>query len=163
MTRTRSVSKIALWLGVVFGLTVMGPSWALGHEGKCPLCKLDLVQNTDSLDYEVVVKVGNKKIEYRCIYCVFGDQKRYKTDLVVYAPSEKPGEPVVLKRTAGVWSAPDSTVFLNSFAKHKTCATESRTFSSQHAFDRYVAKRAITDAVALTLDEMLVAAAERKE
>ena len=73
---------------------------SLRHEGECPYCKMPLVQNTKEQDNEVVVKFGNKRIEYRCIYCVIKDQKRYKSDLIVYAPSEKVGEPVVHNRHA---------------------------------------------------------------
>lgn len=135
-------------------LSVLAPR-AAAHKAECPFCKLGLVQNTDSLDYEVAVKYGNKRIEYRCIYCVFGDQKRYIGDIVVYAPSEKKGEPVVLKRTEGVWSAPEGTVFLNSFKRHKSCAEESRTFTSQAAFDAFVKAGNLQDVKALTLAQML--------
>lgn len=128
---------------------------AFAHEGTCPLCKTALLQNTKTQDNEVVVKFGNKRIEYRCVFCIIKDQSRYKTDLIVYAPSEKVGEPVVLKRTAGKWSAPDGTVFLNVFKKHSECAELSRAFSSRAAFDKYVADKKIADAKPLTLDEFL--------
>lgn len=130
-------------------------SSAIAHEGDCPFCKLKLVQNTKEQDNEVVLKMGNKRIEYRCITCVIKDQGRYKGDLVVYAPSEKVGEPVVLKRTGGKWSAPEGAVFLNSFTKHVDCAALSRAFSSKEAFDTYVKAKGQPDAKALTLEEFI--------
>jgi hypothetical protein len=142
--------KFALLLiGLILALS------AVAHEGNCPYCKLPLVQNTETQDNEVVVKFGNKRIEYRCVYCILKDQSRYKADLIVYAPSEKVGEPVVLKRTAGKWTAPEGAVFLNSFKKHAECAAESRAFSSRKAFDAYVEKNKLQDVKPLTLDELL--------
>ena len=125
------------------------------HEGDCPYCKLKLVQNTAEQDNEVVLRFGNKKIEYRCIFCVIKDQKRYKGDLVVYAPSEKVGEPVILKRTEGKWTGPDGVVFLNSFKKHVDCAALSRAFSNSAAYDAYVKKNDLKDTKALTLVEFI--------
>ncbi len=128
---------------------------ASAHEGDCPYCKLKLVQNTKDQDNEVVLKMGNKRIEYRCLFCVFKDQGRYKSDLVVYAPSEKVGEPVILKRTAGKWSAPEGAVFLNTFKKHADCAALSRAFSSKEAFEKYVKANSVQEAKALTLEQFI--------
>jgi len=128
---------------------------SVAHEGDCPFCKLKLVQNTADQDNEVVLRFGNKKIEYRCIFCVFKDQKRYKGDLVVYAPSEKVGEPVILKRTDGKWTAPEGVVFLNSFKKHVDCAALSRAFSSVAAYDAYVKKNDLKETKAFTLAEFV--------
>jgi hypothetical protein len=136
------------------------PSLASAHEGDCPYCKMKLVQNTKDQDNEVVVKFGNKRIEYRCVYCVVKDQGRYKADLVVYAPSEKVGEPVVMKRTAGKWSAPEGSVFLNTFTKHAQCAELSRAFSNRAAFDTYIKKNNVQNAKALTLEEFLALVAK---
>jgi hypothetical protein len=135
-------------------------AFAFAHEGDCPYCKLPLIQNTETADNEVVVKFGNKRIEYRCVSCVIKDQARYKMDLVVYAPSEKVGEPVVLKRTAGKWSAPEKAVFLYEVTKHAECATLARAFSSKDAFAVYVAKTPKPDAKPLTLDEFVKLAAK---
>jgi hypothetical protein len=85
-----------------------------------------------------------------------------KGDLIVYAPSEKVGEPVVLKRTAGEWSAPEGTVFLNAFKRHKDCALESRAFTSRAAFDKYVAAKGIGNAKPLTLTELQAEVAKKK-
>lgn len=137
-------------------------SVALAHEADCPYCKLKLVQNTKEEDNEVVVKFGNKRIEYRCIYCVVADQAKLKGDLVVYAPSEKAGSPIVLKRTDGKWIAPEGTLFLNTFKRHKTCAAESRAFTSRASFDKYVKAKGIEGAKALTLAEFLAEVAKKK-
>ncbi len=141
--------------GLVLISALVLSSFAVSHEGDCPYCKMPLVQNTKDQDNEVVVKFGNKRIEYRCVYCVVKDQKRYKSDLIVYAPSEKVGEPVVLKRTEGKWSAPEGAVFLNTFKKHSDCAELSRAFSSKAAFEKYVADKKILDAKPLTLAEFI--------
>ena len=146
-TLSKSLALLAV-LGTL-GMTPM----AMAHEGDCPYCKLKLVQNTKDQDNEVVLKVGNKRIEYRCMYCVIKDQKRYKGDLVVYAPSEKKGEPVILKRTDGKWTAPEGTVFMNSFKKHADCAALSRAFTSKAALDKYAASQGNTGVKALTLAE----------
>jgi hypothetical protein len=138
---------------IVIALLVLVSALAFSHEGDCPYCKLPLLQNTKDQDNEVVVKFGNKRIEYRCLYCVVKDQKRYKTDLIIYAPSEKIGEPVVLKRTEGKWIAPEGAVFLNTFKKHADCAELSRAFSSRAAFDKYVTDKKLIDAKPLNLQE----------
>ncbi|HLP00094.1 MAG TPA: hypothetical protein VK171_15975, partial [Fimbriimonas sp.] len=139
---------------IAFGLIVTAGN-VMAHEGDCPFCKLPLIQNTETADNEVVVKFGNKRIEYRCISCVIKDQARYKVDLVVYAPSEKVGEPVVLKRTLGKWSAPEKAVFLYEVTKHAECATLARAFSSKEAFEAYVAKSPKPTAKPLSLDEFI--------
>lgn len=144
----------SLALLAIFGMVGL-TSIASAHEADCPYCKLKLVQNTKTQDNEVVVKVGNKRIEYRCLYCVIKDQKRYKGDLVVYSPSEKVGEPVLLKRTGGKWTAPEGAVFLNTFKKHADCAALSRAFSSKAAFDKYVKENKVADAKALTLAQLI--------
>lgn len=140
-------------LALIFGLALSTVAFA--HEGDCPYCKMPLVQNTKEQDNEVVVKFGNKRIEYRCLYCVVKDQKRYRSDLIIYAPSEKVGEPVVLKRTDGKWTAPEKAVFLNTFKKHADCAALSRAFSSREAFDKYVVDHKVADAKALSLTEFI--------
>ena len=139
-----------LLLGVV-GITASSPA----HEGDCPYCKLKLVQNTKDQDNEVVLKFGNKRIEYRCVYCVIKDQGRYKGDLVVYAPSEKVGDPVVLRRSEGKWTSPAGSVFLNTFTKHANCAELSRAFSTKDAFVDYAKKHGAESAKPLNLEEFI--------
>jgi len=151
----QTLSK-SLALLAVIGMVGMS-SMARAHEADCPYCKLKIVQNTKEMDNEVTVKVGNKRIEYRCVFCVFKDQKKYSGDLVVYAPSEKKGEPIVLKRTAGKWTAPEGTVFLNGFKKHADCAQLSRAFTSKAAMDKYAAAHSVSDAKALSIDQFIEA------
>ncbi len=150
-TISKSLALLAV-LGTL-GMSTM----ASAHEGDCPYCKLKLVQNTKEQDNEVVLKTGNKRIEYRCVYCVFKDQKRYKGDLVVYAPSEKVGEPVVLKRTAGVWTAKEGTVFLNTFKNHTDCSALSRAFSSKEALAAYAKKHNVKEVQSLSLTQLIEA------
>ena len=155
--KTNTFRIVLATLAVAFSMSLALP--ALAHEGECPVCKLKLVQNSKTQDNEVVVKTGNKRIEYRCVYCIIKDQKRYKGDLVVYAPSEKVGEPVVLKRTDGKWTAPEGAVFLNAFKSHNDCAGLSRAFTNKAAFDAYIHEKGQHDATALTLDQFLEAVA----
>jgi len=155
MKTLNNLSK-SLALLATFGLLGMS-SIASAHETKCPYCKLNVVQNTKTQDNEVAVKMGNKRIEYRCMYCVIKDAGRYKTDLIVYAPSEKVGDPIIIKRTDGKWTAPEGTVFLNSFKKHADCAMLSRAFSSKEALMKFAKDNDGFDAKALTLAEFLAA------
>jgi hypothetical protein len=141
----------------LFTLLVLAiTTWCVAHETDCPYCKLPVLQNTEQLDNEVVVKFGNKRIEYRCIACVILDQKRYTGDLIVYAPSEKIGEPVVIKRIAGKWSTSEGVVLINQFKKHADCAQLSRAFHSRNAFDAFVTKNQIVEPKALTLEQFLI-------
>ena len=151
----QTLSKSLALLAVVgtLGLSPM----AMAHETPCPYCKLKVVQNTKEMDNEVTVKVGNKRIEYRCVYCVMKDQKKYSGDLIVYAPSEKKGEPIILKRTDGKWTAPEGTVFLNGFKKHADCAELSRAFTSKAAMDKYVDAHKVADAKGLSLTQFIEA------
>ncbi len=154
------IKKISHPLALFTALGTMGlTTLASAHDAECPYCQLKLVQSTKTQDNEVVLKVGNKRIEYRCMYCVIKDQKRYKGDLVIYAPSEKKGEPVILKRTNGTWTAPKGTVFINTFKKHADCSLLSRAFTSKAGFDAYVKSHSLGDAKALTLAEFADAVA----
>ena len=150
-----TISK-SLALLAILGTMGIAPM-AMAHETPCPYCKMKVVQNTKEMDNEVVLKVGNKRIEYRCVYCVIKDQKKYSGDLIVYAPSEKKGEPIILKRTGGKWTAPEGTMFLNVFTKHADCAALSRAFTSKAALDKYVAAHKVADARALTLEKFIEA------
>lgn len=153
MKTRQHVSTLLATIAALTVTAMAGP--AMAHEGECPYCQLKLVQNTKTEDNEVVLKFGKKRIEYRCVYCVFKDQGRYKGDLVVYAPSEKVGEPVVLKRTDGKWTAPEGTVFLNTFKSHTDCAALSRAFTNREAFDSYVQAKSLPEAKAHSLDEFI--------
>ena len=136
---------------------------ALAHEVPCPLCGLKVVQSTKKQDNEVVLRFGNKRIEYRCVYCALADAKKYDGDLFVYAPSETKGQPVILRRKAGAWAVvridgeeivPAEAVFLNAFESHKGCAMLSRAYHTQAGFDKDAPK----GAKSLTLEAMLAKA-----
>ena len=147
----------------IFAGALSPATYAGKHDADCPYCKLKLVQNTKDLDNEVVVKFGNKRIEYRSVFCAVKDQARYKSDLVVYAPSEKIGEPIVLKRTDGKWTAPEGSVFLNAFTKHVDCAELSRAFSSKDALSEYAKKHGAETAKPLSLQEFMKVVAKTPE
>jgi hypothetical protein len=141
---------------------------ALAHEVPCPVCGLKVVQSTDKQDNEVVLRFGKKKIEYRCVYCALSDSENYKGDLVVYAPSETKGKPVLLKRTSGKWSVvkesdgklvpEEGVVFMNAFTNHAKCGMLSRAFHTKDGFDKYAAVNDAPKAKPLTLDEMVAVA-----
>jgi len=67
----------------------------------------------------------------------------YKGDLSISAPSEKKGNPVVLKRTGGKWMAmPMTAAFVMPLGKvkHRTCQTQARAFRTKAAAQAYAAK-----------------------
>lgn len=131
-------------------------SAAAFHEVPCQFCKLVVVQNTETQDNEVVLQFGNKRIEYRCVYCAIADSGRYKGDIVVYAPSEKVGEPVIILRKEGKWTTrSENAVFINMFEEHPRCAELSRAFHTREAFDAYVVKHKIENPKALKLNELV--------
>lgn len=144
------MKKLAIFVILAFGSVAVQ-----AHEAQCPYCLDPVVQNTAKQDNEVVLKVGNKRIEYRCLYCVIKDQKRYKGNLIVYAPSEKIGQPLILQRKDGKWTGPEKMVILNMFKKHAECAAMSRAFGDKAAFDAYVKANNVQNAKALTLKEFL--------
>jgi hypothetical protein len=131
---------------------------AQAHEAKCPVCKLDVVQDTADLDNEVAIRFGRKRIEYRCVWCALSDSKTYNGDLSILAPSELKGKPVVLTRKEGKWSvAPETAVFSGQKVNHRHCQVGYRALTNRAAFDAWVKKHAevMGDARPLTLAEML--------
>lgn len=162
-----NLKNLVLRLSALATLGLFAASSALAHDVPCPVCGLKLVQGTKTQDNEVVLRFGKKKIEYRCAYCAIADSKKYDGDLVIYAPSETKGKPVLLQRAAGKWSVvkdqdgklvpEEGAVFLNDFKSHAKCAMLSRAFHSKEAFDKYVAANKVADAKALSLDEMVAA------
>ena len=85
-------------------------NFALAHEADCPYCQFPVTQDTATQDNEVVLKYGRKRIEYKCVYCALAEAKTEYSegDVTIAAPSETKGEPVILKRTDGKWSAPEA-------------------------------------------------------
>ena len=150
-------------LAVTLGAGLAGPLLrpALAHEAKCPVCKLDVVQDTDKLDNEVAIKSGRKRIEYRCVYCALQDAKSYTGDITILAPSELKGKPVTLARKEGKWSAsPETAVFVGQKVNHRSCQVGYRALTTKEAFEKWVHAHheLLKDAKPLTLAEMLALA-----
>lgn len=132
---------------------------ASAHEGQCPVCKLDIPQDTEQQDNEVALRSGRKRIEYRCVFCAVSDAKSFTGDVTVLAPSEQKGRPVLLSRSGGNWSAqPASALFVARKTTHRDCSITYRAFTTRPAFDAYTRKHAalLGDAPPLTLSQFLV-------
>src|SRR5688500_20248570 len=90
------------------------------HEAKCPVCKLDVVQDTEKLDNEVALKSGRKRIEYRSVVCALTDAKTYTGDLTILAPSEIKSKPVLLSRQEGKWLVmPETSASVGQKVNHR--------------------------------------------
>ena len=141
-----------------------GIACAFAHEAPCPYCKLKITQDTATQNNETVLRMGRKRIEYKCVYCATADaNNKYKdADVTILAPSEKKGQPVEITRTAGKWNAPEGAVFVGVKASHKICQTTYRAFTNKAGYDTYVAanKAQLAGAKPLTLDQILVVAAK---
>jgi hypothetical protein len=140
------------------GATVLPVLPAMAHEGKCPVCKLDVPQDTKDQDNEVALKSGRKRIEYRCVFCALSDAKSYTGDITVLAPSDVQGKPVLLSRQGDKWSVtPDTAVFVGEKVNHRDCQTGYRAFTTRSAFDAWVKKNhtLLGDAKPLSLQQMV--------
>lgn len=154
-------------LAALLGGGAAGPMLrpALAHEGKCPVCKLDVPQDTDQQDNEVALKSGRKRIEYRCVFCALSDARSYTGDLTILAPSEVKGKPVMLTRKEGKWAMlPESAVFVGEKVSHRDCPTGYRAFAGKAAFDAWVHKnpQLLGSAKPLSLQQMLDVASAGK-
>jgi hypothetical protein len=150
------VTSLAIAAGTFSGAVLPRP--AIAHEATCPICKLDVVQDTAQLDNEVALKFGRKRIEYRCVFCALSDAKNYTGDVTILAPSELKGKPVLLTRTSGEWKvAPESAVFVGQKVNHRSCQVGYRALTSREAFDRWIRanQTLLGDAKPLSLKEML--------
>lgn len=141
INRRRFVLTLAA--GVATAVTTIAvpfasPVWA--HEADCPVCSLPVVQDTDKQDNEVKLRYGRKRIEYRCVYCAMSDAQSELKDgeIAIAAPSEKKGQPLVIKRVNGKWSAPEGAVFAAKKANHRVCQVTYRAFHSQAGFNAWV-------------------------
>jgi hypothetical protein len=157
--------RVFAGLVAAFALAAGGIAPAFAHEAPCPLCKVKITQDTPTLDNETVLRLGRKRIEYKCVYCALTEANtRYKTsDVTILAPSEKKGAPVEITRKGGTWNAPDGAVFVAVKASHRICQETYRAFTSQAGYDAYVAKNKakLPDAKPLTLIEMVAVAAAK--
>ena len=155
--------KHSLILSGLLATTFLAPLAAFAHEAPCPYCAMKITQDTDAQDNEVALKAGRKRIEYKCVFCALSEAKtEYPGDLSIAAPSEKKGEPVVLKRTADKWTALPATAYFvyNAPLKHKICEVQARAFTSKDAAQTYINahKDDLADAKPLSLDEMVAVA-----
>lgn len=160
--------KKQLILGGLFAATLLAPLGAVrpafAHEAPCPYCGLTITQDTPTQDNEVALKIGRKRIEYKCVFCALAEARtEYKGDLTILAPSEKKGEPVQIKREGDKWSVlPTTAVFVsNEPLKHKVCQAQARAFSTPEAAKAYIAanKESLPNAQILPLDQMVKVAA----
>lgn len=130
-----------LALAAVFAASTLSLNFAAAHEADCPYCQQAITQDTATQDNEVVLKYGRKRIEYKCVYCALAEAKtEYSSgDVSIAAPSEKKGEPVILKRAGGKWSAAPAAHFVaQTPLKHKTCNVTARAFHSKSAAQAYI-------------------------
>jgi hypothetical protein len=161
MKKSPRVSRRILFAGGLAAFIVgagLGIAPAAAHEAKCPICKLDVPQDTPTQDNEVAVRSGRKRIEYRCVGCAFNDAKTYTADISILAPSDVKGKPILLTRTGGKWTAqPESPVFVAAKVPHLRCPLGYRAFTSKASFDAWVRRNhdVVGDAKALSLDQMV--------
>ena len=144
-------------LAAAVAVSFVPGNFALAHEADCPYCQQPVTQDTATQDNEVVLKYGRKRIEYKCVYCALAEaETEYPEGAVtIAAPSETKGEPVVLQRADGKWSAPEGAVFVAiAPIKHKTCNVTARAFSSEAAAKKYIESNELKSAP-LTLSQML--------
>jgi hypothetical protein len=145
---------------LTLGVAGLGARPAMAHETKCPYCRLDVVQDTSQQDNEVALRYGQKRIEYRCVYCALAQAKSdFKGDLTVLAPSEIKGKPIVISRTGGKWSVSPETALFTGQQKvnHPQCQVGYRAFSNRAAFDAYTKQHSdlLQDAKPLTVTEIV--------
>ena len=148
-------------LTFILSLTAL-PS--LAHEAPCPYCTMTVTQDTATQDNEVALKIGRKRIEYKCVYCALADAKTaYQGDLTILAPSEKKDAPVKLQRASGKWSvvaaadAPAAAFVLVQPLQHKVCDQRARAFTSTEAAQKYLDdnKATLGDAKPLSLTALV--------
>ena len=163
LSRRKALGGLAALLVVGSPILLSSTRPASAHVAPCPYCGMTITQDTATQDNETVLKIGRKRIEYKCVFCAMADaQSEYKGDLTIAAPSETKDSPVVIKRVADKWSAPATAVFAAQKGSHKVCQALYRAFTSQAAFDAYVKANPNAfgkDAKSLSLDQMLKLAA----
>lgn len=165
MKTTNLLTRRALVAALSALTLTAGTLPAFAHDTPCPYCKMKVTQDTPEQDNETVLRLGRKRIEYKCVYCAMADANtKYKDsgDVTILAPSEKKSAPIEIMRMDGKWMAPDGTVFVGVKASHKVCQTTYRAFTNKAAYDAYVAKNKsqLDGAKPLTLTEMLTVAAK---
>ncbi len=154
-----NISNIVKNLAVsLFATTVLfgTATPALAHETKCPYCRMDVIQDTKEQDNEVVLRYGNKRIEYRCVLCAIAQAKtKFKGDVTIMAPSTAKGKLITITRKNGKWAAPAGTVFVYQKGSHSKCQDLYRAASSHEAATAYAKAKDLSQAKHLTLNEMV--------
>jgi hypothetical protein len=156
-TDNRMTRRLVLAGTVAAVVAALGGS-AHAHEATCPVCKLDVVQDTNTQDNEVALKFGRKRIEYRCVWCALKDAPTYNGDVTVLAPSEAKGKPVLLTRNGGKWSAtPPTAVFVGEKVNHRSCQIGYRAFSDRAGFEAHQKKHPelLKESKPLTLEQLV--------
>ncbi len=70
-TRRFLTSSVTLSLALT-ALTGLLPLPALAH-GNCPVCKLAVLADTKDQDNETGIRIGKRRIDYRCVYCALSE------------------------------------------------------------------------------------------
>jgi len=132
---------------------------ATSHKAEsCPFCGLDVIKDTDSIRYKVVLEATGKKISYRCVLCAVADAKGMKGNLKITAPSEDKDKPVVLARGDGAWKVePETAEFVYVKGSHEKCQMRYRAITKAEALEgfRKTDSKLLADAKGLKLDEFL--------
>lgn len=161
MLRINTVSQVTRGLSLallICGTIGVIAQPALAHETDCPYCKLKVVQDTAQLDNEVVLRLGNKRIEYRCVMCAVAEAKtKYRSrDITILAPTNVKGKPATIQRKGGEWAmSPANAVFVFAKGSHSECQDRYRALLDRSDFAEYVAKKGYQGSIPLTLKELV--------
>lgn len=154
-----AIATLSVAALLIPGLLIATVSPAMAHETPCPYCGMKVVQDTKTEDNEVVLRYGNKRIEYRCVLCAIAEAKsRFKGDVTITAPSNVKGKPVIISRKAGDWTAnPTTALFVYAKGSHKECEVRYRAVANKEAFDAFVKAnpKVLEGAKAVSLKEMV--------
>lgn len=149
-----SKNLVNILLALVLATGAALPAFA--HDTKCPYCKMAVIQDTKEQDNEVVLRYGNKRIEYRCVLCAIAQAKsKFKGDVTIIAPSTAKGKPITISRKGGEWTAPAGAVFVYQKGSHSKCQDLYRAASSSSAAASYIKAKGLTEARQLSLAEMV--------
>jgi hypothetical protein len=146
-----ATTALTLHVPQVQGLFIQN---AFAHKADCAFCDLPVDESS-----EVVMKVGNKSIDYRCVYCAISQAKtEYPgSNLTIIAPTEKSSK-ATIKRTGGKWSvSPSKTVFIAEKVKHRQCQVGYHAFTSKAALAAWAKNNGYANKP-LTLSQMVAVA-----
>ena len=131
--------KVAMLL---LGITALSGAAANAHNHgqgvECAYCEIDVAP----ADVVTMTHAG-KVHKYKCVYCALDEaQGKYKSgNVVVSAPSEKKGKPVVIRRVGGKWISPAGASFVGpAKLRHPICHIQYRAFTSRAAAQAHIAK-----------------------